>query len=93
MSIPVVNPAAAVPKPAPNAGTGLFATTVIKRGMNVCYLPTSLVAVLDTPRLADTCSSCFGAKSYQTQEIAMKDGAHLKTCSGCHVVKYCDEVS
>src|SRR5438046_254933 len=93
MPIPVVNAVAAVPKPAPNAGTGLFATTTIGSGMNVCSLPTSLVAVLDTSRLADTCSNCFGTKSCLAQEITTKREVQLKTCSGCHVVKYCDKVS
>jgi SET and MYND domain-containing protein len=93
MSIPVANTVAAVPKPTPNAGTGLFAATTIYSGMNVCSFPTSLVAVLDTARLADTCSNCLGAKSYEAREIATKNEVHLKTCSGCHVVKYCDKVS
>jgi SET and MYND domain-containing protein len=93
MSIPAANTAAAVPKPTPNAGTGLFAATNIYSGMNVCSFPNSWVAVLDTARLADTCSNCLGAKSYQAQELAAKNNAPLKTCSGCHVVRYCDKVS
>jgi hypothetical protein len=76
-----------VPGPAPNGmGNGLFATTDIKVGEDVVYAKVPFVAVLDKPRLDDTCSACFGKRQ-------MEAGTELKACTGCRVVKYCDRVS
>lgn len=67
-------------------GNGLFATADIKIGEDVLHGKVPFVAVLDSPRLEDTCSGCFGKKQ-------MEGGAELKACTGCRVVKYCDRVS
>lgn len=67
-------------------GNGLFATTDIKVGEDVVHAKVPFVAVLDTPRLDDTCSACFGKRQ-------MEAGTELKACTGCRVVKYCDRVS
>lgn len=67
-------------------GNGLFATADIKVGEDVVHAKVPFVAVLDTPRLQDTCSGCFGKKQ-------MEAGAELKACTGCRTVKYCDRVS
>lgn len=76
-----------VPGPAPNGmGNGLFATTDIKVGEDVVHANVPFVAVLDKPRLDDTCSACFGKRQ-------MEAGTELKACTGCRVVKYCDRVS
>lgn len=76
-----------VPSPAPNGmGNGLFATTDIKVGEDVVHAKVPFVAVLDKPRLDDTCSACFGKRQMET-------GTELKACTGCRVVKYCDRVS
>ncbi|KAJ5176124.1 uncharacterized protein N7482_002001 [Penicillium canariense] len=73
-----------VPGPAPSGmGNGLFATTDIKVGEDVVHAAVPFVAVLDTPRLDDTCSACFGKRQ-------MEAGTELKACTGCRVVKYCD---
>ncbi|OQD81784.1 hypothetical protein PENANT_c025G02281 [Penicillium antarcticum] len=73
-----------VPRQAPNGmGNGLFATTDIKPGEDVLHVKTPFVAVLDTPRLEDTCAGCFGKRQMET-------GNELKACTGCRVVKYCD---
>jgi SET and MYND domain-containing protein len=75
------------PGPAPNGmGNGLFATTDIKVGEDVVRAKVPFVAVLDTPRLDDTCAACFGKRQ-------MEAGTELKACTGCRVVKYCDRVS
>lgn len=75
------------PRPALNGmGNGLFATADIQVGADVVHAKVPFVAVLDTPRLGDTCSGCFGKKQMET-------GADLKACTGCRVVKYCDRVS
>ncbi|CAI7611766.1 unnamed protein product [Penicillium discolor] len=73
-----------VPQPAPNGmGNGLFATTDINPGEDVLHIKTPFVAVLDSPRLEDTCAGCFGKRQMET-------GNELKACTGCRVVKYCD---
>lgn len=76
-----------VPGPAPNGmGNGLFATGDITVGGDVVHAKTPFVAVLDSPRLEDTCSGCFGKRQ-------MEGNSDLKACTGCRVVKYCDRVS
>lgn len=76
-----------VPLPAPDGmGNGLFATTDIKVGEDAVHAKVPFVAVLDTPRLDDTCSACFGKRQ-------MEAGTELKACTGCRIVKYCDRVS
>lgn len=76
-----------VSRPAPDGmGNGLFATEALKVGEDVLHAKTPFVAVLDSPRLDDTCSGCFGRKQ-------MEGNAELKACTGCRVVKYCDRVS
>ncbi|OJJ46633.1 hypothetical protein ASPZODRAFT_1989920 [Penicilliopsis zonata CBS 506.65] len=73
------------PRPAPNGqGTGLFATTDLGVGKVVLNIKTPYVAVLDTPRLEDTCSGCLGRRQHG------EPGVVLKACTGCQVVKYCD---
>ncbi|PYH89663.1 SET and MYND domain protein [Aspergillus ellipticus CBS 707.79] len=75
------------PAPAPDGlGRGLFASTDIATGENVLHIPTPFVAVLDKPRLEDTCSGCFGKRHLGNDENT------LKGCRGCHVVKYCDKI-
>lgn len=68
-------------------GNGLFAVEDIKIGEDVVHATVPFVAVLDSPRLEDTCSGCFGRKQMGTT------GADLKACTGCRTVKYCDRVS
>ncbi|EEP76645.1 predicted protein [Uncinocarpus reesii 1704] len=58
----------AEPRETPDAGTGLFATTEITAGHPILELDTWLT-VLDTTRLADTCSSCFGVKTLRDREV------------------------
>lgn len=74
--------------PAPNGmGNGLLATEDIKVGGDVVHAQTPFVAVLDSSRLDDTCSGCFGKRQMQ------EGNADLKACTGCLVVRYCDRVS
>lgn len=75
------------PRPAPNGmGNGLFATSDIGPGDTVLHIEAPFVAILDSPRLKDTCAGCFGKRQMET-------GNELKACTGCRVVKYCDRVS
>lgn len=82
----------AVPRHCPNAGTGLFATTTIPTAHDVCNLPASFATVLDTARLADTCSNCFGTRSITARLPDSEAGQRLKMCTGCRTAKYCDKV-
>ena len=76
----------AVPRPAPHGmGNGLFATKDIQIGQDVVHAKVPFVAVLDSPRLDDTCAGCFGKRQMET-------GTDLKACTGCRVVRYCDRV-
>lgn len=76
----------ATPGPAPGGlGRGLFASTTIKVGEDVLNITSPFVAVLDTPRLSDTCSGCLGSGP-------LHHSGPLKNCTGCKVVKYCDRV-
>jgi SET and MYND domain-containing protein len=67
-------------------GNGLFATANMEPGDTVLHIEAPFVAVLDSPRLEDTCGGCFGKRQVET-------GSELKACTGCRVVKYCDRVS
>ncbi|KAE8351068.1 hypothetical protein BDV28DRAFT_26460 [Aspergillus coremiiformis] len=65
-------------------GRGLFASTsTIHTGEDVLHVTSPFVAVLETDRLEDTCSGCFG-------KGLLRHCALLKGCSGCKVVKYCN---
>ena len=76
-----------IPRPAPDGmGNGLFATEAVEVGEDVVHAKIPFVAVLDSPRLDDTCSGCFGRRQ-------MEGDTELKACTGCRVVKYCDRVS
>lgn len=83
----------AIPKPAPGAGTGLFATTNLHTGSNVLNVPASFATVLDKARLEDTCSNCFGTRSIKAEATGGQGVEGLKICTGCRVMKYCDKVS
>ncbi|KAJ9361721.1 hypothetical protein C8Q69DRAFT_221290 [Paecilomyces variotii] len=74
----------AMPRLTDNMGNGLFATKDINVGEDVLKTNRPFVAVLDTPKLEDTCSGCFGKKQFF-------DGVKPpKACTGCKVVRYCD---
>ena len=82
----------ATPKPASGAGTGLFATSDLGIGSHVLNIPTSFATVLDTARLEDTCSNCFGTRAIKAQATGSQETEGLKICTGCRSVRYCDKV-
>ncbi|KAK2738631.1 hypothetical protein FQN57_006949 [Myotisia sp. PD_48] len=89
----------AAPRPAPEGGFGLFALKTINAGDEVAYTQNSFSAVLDTDKLADACSNCFGTRMLLVQALEPpewgtrdKDIIGLKACTGCRVVKYCDKI-
>ncbi|PLB48078.1 SET domain-containing protein [Aspergillus steynii IBT 23096] len=67
-------------------GKGLFASASLKTGDDVLTIQTPFVAVLEKPRLDDTCSGCFGKRQLGNVDAA------LKACTKCQVVKYCDRI-
>lgn len=72
-------------KSVPNAGNGLFAAQNIAAGEQLMRVtPPQAIAVLNTPRLQDTCTHCF----LQQSDLPIK----LRACTGCYVVKYCSKV-
>jgi hypothetical protein len=77
--------AKAIPGTTEGMGQGLFATDDIKVAQDVMVIEKPFVAVLDTPRLTDTCSGCF-----RMSDIVNK--IDLKACTQCRTVKYCDKV-
>lgn len=84
--------ASVVPRPAGDAGRGLFATSTIKMGKDVFSMPATFSTVLSTERLKDACSNCFANLPFGVNIMANVD-MKLWACSGCKVVKYCDRVS
>ncbi|EFE38244.1 SET and MYND domain protein, putative [Trichophyton verrucosum HKI 0517] len=81
--------ASVVPRPAGDAGRGLFATSTIKMGKDVFSMPATFSTVLSTERLKDACSNCFANLPFGVNVMASVD-MKLWACSGCKVVKYCD---
>lgn len=85
-------------QPAPDGlGNGLFTTSEVAPGEQVVLIKRPFVAVLDTPRLKDSCCGCFtivddtSVSSTNGQENEDWSSS-LKTCTGCKVVKYCNKV-
>lgn len=77
----------AMPRLTEDMGNGLFATKDIQVGEDVLKINRPFVAVLDTPKLEDTCSGCFGKRQL------FYGVTTLKACTRCQIVKYCDKVS
>ncbi|KAL1965972.1 hypothetical protein VTN77DRAFT_4912 [Rasamsonia byssochlamydoides] len=72
-------------------GNGLFAATDIEMGQDLLSIQKPFVAVLDTLRLQDTCSGCFGLKQQQQEQKTPEEAVKLKSCTRCQVVRYCDK--
>ncbi|KAL4807180.1 hypothetical protein BDV18DRAFT_113838 [Aspergillus unguis] len=81
----------AFPAPAPNGqGRGLFVSVDLKPCDDILHIRSPFVAVLDTERLEDTCSGCFGKRQLES-EVESGSRLGLKACTGCQVVRYCDK--
>ncbi|KAL4783982.1 hypothetical protein BJX76DRAFT_357430 [Aspergillus varians] len=79
----------ATPGPAPNGqGRGLFASTDLRTGDDILHIKSPFVAVLETQRLDDTCSGCFGKRLLESDP---ESKIVLRACAGCQVIKYCDK--
>lgn len=77
----------------PTAGSGLFALKTIPAGSLVFSLTRPLIAVLDIPRLANTCSNCF---EYEIPPSPLPSENHppeitVKACTGCKTLKFCSK--
>jgi len=80
----------AQPTPSPVAGNGLFADRAISAGEAIVSLRRPLVAVLDYPRLSDTCSNCF--LQTHDNDWFMVESIVISACAGCKAVRYCSKV-
>lgn len=65
-------------------GRGLFATRSYSPGDALLCLKRPLIAVLDKPRIADTCSRCFAG-------TGITQVTKVNWCTGCKKVKYCSK--
>ena len=76
-------------------GDGHFAFKDISPGEVILRVNNPLVAVPNTSKLSETCSTCFlwepGAEMYRAGYD--RENMKLKACSGCKVAKYCGKVS
>lgn len=79
----------AFPRKNPTHGLGLVTGESIKVGEDVALIRKPLVAVLDSVRLGDTCTNCFGKR---TANALSDEKVKLKRCTGCDKVRYCDKV-
>src|SRR4029077_11296054 len=80
--------------PDDDMGMGLFATANIDVGQDAIVIRRPFAAVLDSPRLQDTCSGCFGTSGADTPGArSTEEAGRLKACTQCRVVRYCDKVS
>lgn len=75
------------------AGQGLFTSRDTNPGELLFSAPRPFLAVLDTPRLSDTCSHCFKwiAKD-EPDALSDVGGSPLKACGGCRAVRFCNKV-
>ncbi|GAB7338519.1 hypothetical protein MBLNU457_5269t2 [Dothideomycetes sp. NU457] len=79
----------AQPTPSPVAGNGLFANRSIGAGEAIVALRRPMVAVLDYPRLSDTCSNCF-LQAHDNDWFA-GEPIVISACAGCKAVRYCSK--
>ncbi|KAL4956153.1 hypothetical protein BDW69DRAFT_192654 [Aspergillus filifer] len=78
----------ATPAPVRGSGRGLFATIDLATCDEILHIQSPFVAVLDTARLDDTCSGCFGRRQLAA---GPEEQIVPRACTGCQVVKYCDK--
>jgi hypothetical protein len=73
-------------------GRGLFATCPIEGGDVLIELERPLIAVLDRPRIEDTCSWCFSWTELPVLSGAgVNQALKVNWCTGCRKVKYCSK--
>jgi len=79
----------------PHRGNGLFARSDLPAKSQILFIARPLMVAIETSKLQTTCYQC-----YRSNEGIIGSAAtigqvpiHLKTCSGCHTVKFCDKVS
>lgn len=73
-------------------GRGLFATKPCQTGDVLLSLDRPLIAVLDKPRIEDTCSWCFSWTELPVLSGAgINQATKVNWCTGCKKVKYCSK--
>jgi SET and MYND domain-containing protein len=79
-------------KHSPLGGRGLFATKAFDGGDVILDLQRPLIAVLDGPRVEDTCSWCFSWTELPVLSGAgINQAVKVNWCTGCKQVKYCSK--
>ena len=77
-------------KSSPLGGRGLFATKTHEAGDILLAVDRPLVAVLDKPRVEDTCAWCFSWTELPILSGAgVNQVAKVNLCTGCKKVRYC----
>lgn len=80
-------------KPSSTSGNGVFASQDLSPGRVIIEKLRPLVAVLDQPRVLDTCSNCFVFEpGVTTNSSAVVNSIHTLACSGCKTLRYCSQV-
>lgn len=76
----------------PLGGRGLFATKPHQPGEVLLALERPFIAVLDKPRVEDTCAWCFSWTELPVLSGAgVNRAAKVNWCTGCKKVKYCSK--
>ncbi|KAI9884148.1 MAG: hypothetical protein M1823_004064 [Watsoniomyces obsoletus] len=72
---------------------GLYATADIPAGEEVLTIQEPLLLVVDSEHLDETCNACLAwtTSTRRGFTAASDDEVTLKTCLGCHTVRYCDK--
>jgi len=77
----------------PGRGNGTFSSQNIKAKSQLMYVTKPLMAALEIAKLPTNCYFCFRSSGEAGMLSASPNhGQKLKTCSGCKVVKFCDQV-
>lgn len=78
--------------PSPLGGRGLFATKPHQSGEVLLAVDRPLIAVLDRPRIEDTCAWCFSWTELPVLSGAgVNQASKVNWCTGCKKVKYCSK--
>ena len=77
----------------PVGGKGLFAWKDVAAGEGINTIMRPLVLVLDTRRLADTCSNCleWSSQVFLRSIVDEYEPPSLKACLGCKTMRYCSK--
>ncbi|KAK4948002.1 hypothetical protein LTR10_013055 [Elasticomyces elasticus] len=73
-------------------GNATFSSKDVKAKSQLMFVAKPLIVALETAKLSTTCYSCLQSTGESGSPFADLDHArNLKRCSGCKVVKFCDQ--